>query len=140
RIHLQWIQRIEDFPPNIKTYTTYLQRIQRIDMAPLPHRDLRHPWLMYQVKGYDEGIVYSYEQRLKTIWGRAVNQVRGPLVREFMLDFFSTGRISDTEMELDVADTLCFRCRMTWRRFILALGLHTEEEMAEAGVWSILVW
>ncbi|GJV69145.1 hypothetical protein Tco_1484654, partial [Tanacetum coccineum] len=46
-------------------------------------------------------------------------------------------RMSDTE-GLDVADTLCFqlggaRRRMTWRQFILALGLHTEEEMAEAG-------
>ncbi|GJS83873.1 hypothetical protein Tco_0750414 [Tanacetum coccineum] len=156
-------------------------------MAPLPHRDLRHPWLRYQVEGYDEGIVYSYEQRLEIIWYetdfRAVNQVhvldfakltdgmrqtlgdrlsmvytkddghalftsharrrlfevRGPLVREFMLEFFSTSRMSDTEMELDVADTLCFRCRMTWRQFILALGLHTEEEMTEAGFgayWS----
>nr|GEX57554.1 hypothetical protein [Tanacetum cinerariifolium] len=24
------------------------------DMAPLPHHDLRHPWLRYQVEGYDE--------------------------------------------------------------------------------------
>ncbi|GKD33927.1 hypothetical protein Tco_1249436 [Tanacetum coccineum] len=44
--------------------------------------------------------------------------------------------MSDIEMGLDVADTLCFqlggvRRRMTWRQFILALGLHTEQEMAE---------
>ncbi|GJR02519.1 hypothetical protein Tco_0525503 [Tanacetum coccineum] len=44
--------------------------------------------------------------------------------------------MSDTEMGLDVADTLCFKLggvirRMTWRQFILALGLHTEQEMAE---------
>ncbi|GJZ05870.1 hypothetical protein Tco_0539663 [Tanacetum coccineum] len=32
-----------------------------VNMAPLPHRDLRHPWLRYQVDGYDEGIVHSYE-------------------------------------------------------------------------------
>ncbi|GJU22329.1 hypothetical protein Tco_1155671 [Tanacetum coccineum] len=44
-------------------------------LAPLPHRDLRHPWLRYQVDGYDEGIVHSYEQRLETIWGRLVNRV-----------------------------------------------------------------
>nr|GEU51775.1 hypothetical protein [Tanacetum cinerariifolium] len=44
-------------------------------MAPLPHRDLRHPWLRYQVNGYDKGIVHSYEQRLEMIWGRPVNQV-----------------------------------------------------------------
>ncbi|GKC61578.1 hypothetical protein Tco_1089176, partial [Tanacetum coccineum] len=46
--------------------------------------------------------------------------------------------MSDTKMGLDVADTLCFqlggvRRRMTWRHFILALGLHTEQEIAEPG-------
>ncbi|GJY25541.1 hypothetical protein Tco_0400267 [Tanacetum coccineum] len=104
----------------------------------------------YQVKGYNEGIVHSYEKGLETIWGKAVNrvhvldfagltdsmrqtlgdmlsmvytgddrqafftshawrrlfEVRGPLVKEFMLEFFSTCRMSDTEMGLNVADTL----------------------------------
>ncbi|GJU50370.1 hypothetical protein Tco_1219925 [Tanacetum coccineum] len=46
--------------------------------------------------------------------------------------------MSDTIMDLDTADTLCFqlrgvRRRMTLRQFILALGLHTELEMVEAG-------
>ncbi|GKC94325.1 hypothetical protein Tco_1159767, partial [Tanacetum coccineum] len=114
-------------------------------MAPLPHRDLRHPWLRYQVEGYDEGIVQNYKQRLETIWGRSVNQIhvlnftgltkgmrqtlgdrlsmiytgddrqalftshawrrlfeiRGPLVREFIVEFLSTCRMSDMEMGLD---------------------------------------
>ncbi|GKA15592.1 hypothetical protein Tco_0695339 [Tanacetum coccineum] len=126
-------------------------------MAPLPHRDLRHPQLRYQAYGYDEGIVHSYEQRLETIWGRPVNralftshawrrlfEVRPPLVREFMLELFSTFMMSDTKMGLDVTDILCFqlgraRRTMTWRQFILALGLHSEEEMAEPGFeayWS----
>nr|GEX61582.1 hypothetical protein [Tanacetum cinerariifolium] len=44
--------------------------------------------------------------------------------------------MSDTEMGLDVADTLCFhlggfRRRMTCRWFILTLGLRTNEEMTE---------
>ncbi|GKE50954.1 hypothetical protein Tco_1486110, partial [Tanacetum coccineum] len=69
--------------------------------------------------------------------GERLFEVRAPLVQEFMLKFFRTCRMSDTEMGLDVADTLCFhlgetRRRMTWRQFILALGLHSEEEMAEA--------
>ncbi|GJU90077.1 hypothetical protein Tco_1302500 [Tanacetum coccineum] len=51
--------------------------------------------------------------------------------------------MSDTEMGLDVADTLCFqlggvRRRVTWRHFILALGLHTEQEMTEA--WFGAYW
>ncbi|GKB62807.1 hypothetical protein Tco_0918993 [Tanacetum coccineum] len=60
-------------------------------MAPLPHCNLRHPWLLYQVDRYDKGI-------------------------------------------LDGA-----RRRMTWKQFILALGLHSEEEMEEPGFgayWS----
>ncbi|GJY95523.1 hypothetical protein Tco_0511884 [Tanacetum coccineum] len=63
--------------------------------------------------------------------------IRAPLVQEFLLEFFSTCRIED-KIRLDVADTLCFqlggvRHSMTWRQFILALGLHTTEEMAEDG-------
>ncbi|GKD47568.1 hypothetical protein Tco_1276544 [Tanacetum coccineum] len=75
---------------------------------------------------------------------RRLFKVWAPLVREFILEFLSTCRMSDTDMGLDVADTLCFqlggaRRRMTWRQFILALGLHSEEEMAEPGFgayWS----
>nr|GEU32135.1 hypothetical protein [Tanacetum cinerariifolium] len=63
--------------------------------------------------------------------------IQAPLDHEFILDFLSTCRMSDTKMGLDVADTICFhlggvRRRMTWRQFILALGLHTKHEMEEA--------
>ncbi|GKG02786.1 hypothetical protein Tco_0310422, partial [Tanacetum coccineum] len=67
-------------------------------------------WLKrYQVKGYDKGItladrlsmVYTGDdgQALFTshAW-RRLSEVRGLLVREFILDFFSTCRMSDTEM------------------------------------------
>ncbi|GKE55227.1 hypothetical protein Tco_1494412, partial [Tanacetum coccineum] len=69
---------------------------------------------------------------------RRLFEVRALLVREFILEFLSTCRMCDTKMGLDVADTLCFqldgaRRRITWRQFILALGLHSEEEMAELG-------
>ncbi|GKF30104.1 hypothetical protein Tco_0096446 [Tanacetum coccineum] len=68
---------------------------------------------------------------------RRLFEIRAPLVREFILEFFSTCRIG-SDMGLDVADTLCFqlggaRRSMTWRQFILDLGLHTTEEMAEDG-------
>ncbi|GJY85330.1 hypothetical protein Tco_0499356 [Tanacetum coccineum] len=176
---LFWIWRIGCDP----FYTAYSPPIRRIlvnnihttysiclirNLAPLPHRDLRNPWLRYQVDRYDEGIIHSYEQRLQMIWGRLVNRVyvldfagltdgmrqtlgdrlsmvyagddgqalftshawrrlfgvRAPLVREFILEFFSTCRMSDTEIGIDVTDTLC---------------LHSEDEMAEAGFgayWS----
>ncbi|GJY18144.1 hypothetical protein Tco_0389635 [Tanacetum coccineum] len=109
-------------------YARMLRRLRAIlHIAPLPPRDQRHLWLRYQVVGYTEEIVHDFEQRLETIFGR----------QEFMLEFFSTCRIGD-EMGLDVAGTLCFqlggvRRSMTWRQFILALGLHTAEEMAKDG-------
>nr|GEU30271.1 hypothetical protein [Tanacetum cinerariifolium] len=47
-------------------------------------------------------------------------------------------RMSDKKIGLDVVDTLCFqlggaRRRMTWKQFVLALGLNTKLEMADAG-------
>ncbi|GKD90883.1 hypothetical protein Tco_1366390, partial [Tanacetum coccineum] len=58
------------------------------DMAPLPHRDLRHPWIRYKVYGYDEGIIHRFGSEVEdgVYWGRGA-----------------------AEMGLDVADTLCFQ-------------------------------
>ncbi|GJV24553.1 hypothetical protein Tco_1377248 [Tanacetum coccineum] len=157
-----------------------LEYIWRIDLRPL-HMAYPSSNTPYQIEEYTEEIRHSYEQRLKTIWSRAVNRVhvldfegltpkmrqdlavrlrmvysgegqqvfvshawrrlfgiQALLVCEFILEFLRTCRMSDMEMGLDVADTLCFqlggvRRRMTWRQFILTLGLHTEQEMAEAG-------
>ncbi|GJV93707.1 hypothetical protein Tco_1541520 [Tanacetum coccineum] len=111
------------------------------------------------VEGYDEGIIHSYEHRLEMIFRTEVNRVHvldfaglTDGMRQTLADRLSMVYIrdngealmSDIEMGLDVIDTLCFqlgraRRRMTWRQFILALGLHSEEEMAEAGFgayWS----
>nr|GEV79564.1 hypothetical protein [Tanacetum cinerariifolium] len=68
---------------------------------------------------------------------RSLFEIRAPLVRQFILKFFSTYMIG-SEMGLDAADTSCFqlggaRRSMTWRQFIIALGLHTTEEMEEDG-------
>ncbi|GJX01549.1 hypothetical protein Tco_0185462 [Tanacetum coccineum] len=81
---------------------------------------------------------HGLDMRSRDIPRRRLFGIHGPLVREFILEFLSTCRMSDTKMGLDVADMLCFQLggakrRMTWRQFILALGLHTEQEMAEAG-------
>ncbi|GJT70750.1 hypothetical protein Tco_1030036 [Tanacetum coccineum] len=111
------------------------------------------PWLRYQVEGYTEDIVHNFEQRLETVFSKSVNRVH-------VLDFAGltegmrqtlAGRLrmvytgddgqelmSDTEMGLDAIDTLGFqlgraRRRMTWRQFIMVLGLHTAKEMAKDG-------
>ncbi|GJU79458.1 hypothetical protein Tco_1281823 [Tanacetum coccineum] len=92
------------------------------DMTPLQAADQRHPWLRYQIQEYTKGIRLSYEQWLETIWSRPVNQVYvlnfEGLTPEMRQDM--AVRMSDTEIGLDVADTLCFqlggvRRRMTRR-------------------------
>ncbi|GJY85262.1 hypothetical protein Tco_0499288 [Tanacetum coccineum] len=80
-------------------------------MAPLPHRDLRHLWLRYQVDGYDEGVTLG--DRLSMIYTRDDGG----------------GVVYQSRME----ELGGVRRRMTWMQFILALGLHSKEEMAEPG-------
>ncbi|GKC27016.1 hypothetical protein Tco_1034310 [Tanacetum coccineum] len=70
-------------------------------------------------------------------WMRMLD-IRGPLVYELILEFFSTFRFGQAILDLDTPRTLQFqlggaRRRMSWRQFILALGLYTEEEMQTAG-------
>ncbi|GJY62463.1 putative reverse transcriptase domain-containing protein [Tanacetum coccineum] len=54
------------------------------------------------------------------------------------MEFYSTFRFGQVILDLDTPGTLQFqlggaRRRMSWREFILALGLHTNEEMQTAG-------
>ncbi|GJR59076.1 hypothetical protein Tco_1501238 [Tanacetum coccineum] len=95
------------------------------NMAPLPHHNMRHIWLRYQIEEYTEGIVHDFERRLDTIWDRSVNRVHildfEGLTLEMRQDLAvrlrmvytgedgHTCKMSDTEMGLDVADTLCFQ-------------------------------
>nr|GEV12188.1 hypothetical protein [Tanacetum cinerariifolium] len=80
-------------------------------MAPLPPTDQRHPWLRYEDERYTPGIVYSYEQRLETIWSRLVNRV-------YVLDFAGL----TPEMRHD----LVVRLRMVYSG-------EGQQEMAESG-------
>ncbi|GJU07346.1 hypothetical protein Tco_1123776 [Tanacetum coccineum] len=87
-------------------------------MTPLPHHNLRHPWIRYQVDGYDvDGMRQTLRDRLSMVYDRDDGQalftihawrrlfkVRRPLVREFILEFLSTCRMSYTEMGLDVEE------------------------------------
>ncbi|GJR24105.1 hypothetical protein Tco_0972632 [Tanacetum coccineum] len=66
-------------------------------------------------------------------WSRLFD-IRGPLVHELILEFFSTYRFGEVVLDLDTVGALQFqlgrvRRHMSWREFILALGLHIAEEM-----------
>nr|GEU46376.1 hypothetical protein [Tanacetum cinerariifolium] len=84
-------------------------------------------------EGLTPDIRHDLAKRLRMVYTRDDGQE----IFEFILEFFSTCRIG-SEMGLDVVDTLCLqlggdRRFMTWRQFILALGLHTTDEMTENG-------
>ncbi|GKA19422.1 hypothetical protein Tco_0699337 [Tanacetum coccineum] len=69
---------------------------------------------------------------------RRLFDIRSPLVHELIQEFFSTFRFGEAMLDLDTAGALQFllggvRRRMSWRKFILDLGLHTTEEMESTG-------
>ncbi|GJR69405.1 hypothetical protein Tco_0015470 [Tanacetum coccineum] len=101
------------------------------DLTPKMRQDLAVRLRMVYVR--DDGKQTFVSHAWRRLFG-----IRGPLVRKFILEFLSTCKMSDTKMDFDVAGTLCFqlggvRRSMSWRQFILALGLHTEQYMAQAG-------
>ncbi|GJW89893.1 hypothetical protein Tco_0167446 [Tanacetum coccineum] len=79
------------------------------DMAPLPPREQRHPFLRYEGLEYTDADIADFEERLERIYSREIH--RGPLVRELILEFLSTLRFGEVLLDLDVP------------------GLHTGEEM-----------
>ncbi|GJV04304.1 hypothetical protein Tco_1337873 [Tanacetum coccineum] len=113
-------------------------------MEQLPLRSQRHTWIIYEVEEYTDKIVQDFEERLAMIFGQVVFtshawrrlfEVRGPLVRGLMLEFFSTCGFANTVLELEDASTFSFqlggaRRQMSWRQFILSMGFHTVEEIA----------
>ncbi|GKE24142.1 hypothetical protein Tco_1435654 [Tanacetum coccineum] len=65
---------------------------------------------------------------------RHLFDIRGPLVYELILEFFSTFRFGEVVTDLDTAGALQFQLggvkrHMSWREFILALGLYIAEDM-----------
>ncbi|GKF60858.1 hypothetical protein Tco_0177644 [Tanacetum coccineum] len=81
-------------------------------------------------------MVYSEEGKhvfVSHAW-RRLFRIRAPLVREFILEFLSTCRMSDTEMGLDVADTLCFQlgAQGPERQQAAAAGAHEADEAGPA--------
>ncbi|GKC29047.1 hypothetical protein Tco_1036341, partial [Tanacetum coccineum] len=122
------------------------------DMAPLLPRDQRHLWLLYQVEGYTMDIVHDFEKILEMIFRRQVYRVHTldfeGLTLDMRQDLAERLRMvytRDDRQEIFVSHAWrrLFEIRapllggarrsMTWRHFILALGLHTAEEMIEGG-------
>ncbi|GJY60645.1 retrovirus-related pol polyprotein from transposon opus [Tanacetum coccineum] len=155
------INIIQPFENNESTHGS--NTLFETNMA-LPPREHRHRFLRYEGLEYPDTDIVDFKGRLARIhmregltarmtmehrdeasvsvftsrdWKRMFD-IRGPLVHELILEFFSTFRFGQAILDLDTPGTLQFqlgraRRRMSWRQFILALGLHTEEEMQTTG-------
>ncbi|GKD47314.1 hypothetical protein Tco_1271959 [Tanacetum coccineum] len=118
-------------------------------MAPLPPREQRHRFLRYEGLEYTDSDISDFESRLERIHMRELHRVP---VFDFggLPDLISEGLTARLMMEhhdetgvsaildLDTPRIMQFqlgrvRRRMSWREFIVALRLHTEEEMQTAG-------
>ncbi|GKF16393.1 hypothetical protein Tco_0061311, partial [Tanacetum coccineum] len=127
---------ILDFESRLtRIYRREVHRVQVFDFGGLP--DLMTEGLSARMlmEHRDAQGVSLFNSRA---WRRLFD-IRGPLVHELILEFFSTFRFGEIVLDLDTSGALQFqlggfRRRMSWREFILALGLHTAEiEISYAG-------
>ncbi|GJR02329.1 hypothetical protein Tco_0525313 [Tanacetum coccineum] len=111
-----------------------------------------------------DAYIMEFEERLGKIYKRGVHRVQvldfGGLTdemtvglsdmmlmehRDLIMEFFSAFRFGEAVLGFDMVWALQFQLdgakhRMSWREFILGMGLHTAEEMESAGgmdVWSV---
>ncbi|GKB96734.1 hypothetical protein Tco_0982871 [Tanacetum coccineum] len=126
---------IADFEGRLaRIHRRELHRVPVFDFGGLPNLMAEGLSGRILMEHRDEASVSVFTNRA---W-RKMLDIRGPLVHELILEFFSTFRFSQAILDLDTPRTLHFqiggaRRRISWRQFILALGLHMEEEMQTAG-------
>ncbi|GKC10775.1 hypothetical protein Tco_1007557 [Tanacetum coccineum] len=112
----------------------YTKNCEGQDMAPLPPKDQRHLWLRYEGQDYTDVVVHDYEDTLGMIFGRRVNRVHvldfEGLTDETRQALTDRLRMVHTRVEGQLGE---LRRQMSWRQFILAMGLHTAEEMETDG-------
>ncbi|GJT41315.1 hypothetical protein Tco_0941180 [Tanacetum coccineum] len=122
------------------------------DMA-LPPRDQRHQYLRYARLQYTDDDIVDFETRLARIYRREVHKVQvfnfgglpnfmaeGLSARMLMehKDAQGVSLFGEAVLDLDTPGALQFhlggaRRHLSWKHFILALGLHTTEDMETVG-------
>nr|GFA63643.1 hypothetical protein [Tanacetum cinerariifolium] len=102
----------------------------QLDFQVMPEmmRDALYDRILMEHRDDSEVVVFTSQA-----WRRLFD-TRRPLVRELILEFLSTLRFEVVLLDLDTPSTIQFQLgramrRMSQRQFILALGLHTAEEM-----------
>ncbi|GJZ58520.1 hypothetical protein Tco_0614014 [Tanacetum coccineum] len=128
----------------ISLYNLCTDFVKFADMA-LPHRDQRHLYLRFEGLEYTNADIEDFGERLGKIYERGVHrvhvfdfrgltdlmakgfEVRGLLVHELILEFFSTFRFREAVLDLDTVRALQFqlgevRRRISCREFILGIA------------------
>ncbi|GJX86291.1 hypothetical protein Tco_0337065 [Tanacetum coccineum] len=73
----------------------------------LPPRDQRHPFLRFEGLEYTDADIVDFEERLGKIYGKkSCLEIRGPLVLELILEFFSKIRFCEVVLGLDTVGAL----------------------------------
>ncbi|GJU96620.1 hypothetical protein Tco_1321376 [Tanacetum coccineum] len=126
---------IADFETRLaKIYRREVHRVQVFDFGgflDMMVEGLRGMMLMEHMDAQGQNVFTS------RAW-RRLFEIRGLLVHELILEFFRSFRFGEAVVDLDTAGDLQFqlggvRRRMSWREFILAMGLHTAEEIESVG-------
>ncbi|GJY07362.1 zinc finger, CCHC-type containing protein [Tanacetum coccineum] len=126
---------IADFEERLgRIYDREVHRVQVFDfrgLTELMDEGLRGRMLMGHRDAQGQSVITS------RAW-RQLFKIRGPLVHELILEFFSTFRFGEVVLDLDTVGPLQFllggvRRRMSWREFILGMGLHTAQEIESVG-------
>ncbi|GKA95973.1 hypothetical protein Tco_0818068 [Tanacetum coccineum] len=130
------VQKVNNF------YTLVLSSLNFADMA-LPPREQRHCFLRYEGLEYSNADIVNFKARLARIYRREVHKVQVFNFRglpDLMAEGLSARMLMEYRddqgaiLDFDTLVTLQFhlgraRRRISWREFILPLGLHTNEEM-----------
>ncbi|GKA93862.1 hypothetical protein Tco_0815848 [Tanacetum coccineum] len=132
---------IADFEERLeRIYGREMHRVQVVDFQGMPELMRDGLFARMAMEHHDDASIVVFTSQA---WERMFD-IRGPLIWELILEFLSTLSFSEVLLDLRAPGTIQFqlggvkRC-LSWRQFILALGLHTEEEMGTlcfARYWS----
>ncbi|GJS85085.1 hypothetical protein Tco_0751626 [Tanacetum coccineum] len=101
--------------------TAYVICMRYFDMTHLPPHEQRHQYLRYEGLQYTDADIVDFEMRLANIYKRKgqsmftsrawrrLFEIKGPLVYELILEFFSTFRFGEAVLDLDTAGALQFQ-------------------------------
>ncbi|GJS09405.1 hypothetical protein Tco_0366201 [Tanacetum coccineum] len=132
---------IADFESRLeRIYTREIHRVQVVDFQGMPELLRDGLFARMAMEHRDKaGVVVFTSHACRRLF-----DTRGPLVCELILEFLSMLRFREGLLDLDAPSTIQFqlgraRRHLSWRKFILALGLHIGEEMESPGFaryWS----